>query len=623
MWHYNCSKVNNFILAFTKFATLLAFSSLLVSCGGANEKEVLPKPNIAPTAIVIAEQTVTENSKVLLQGSGTDADGEIQSYQWTQVDGIEVTIENAHQQNAYFIAPATAENITLTLQLTVTDNLNASHSDITKIYVTPFSTGFWEPSPISNCVDDKNISPIASSVPSTLTLNGHQMFEPSILFSDQTFTVYSRMEKGEVAKVIDKLIGSPVLAVDGEDPTLAYDDGTHGDIIANDGIYTRTCLYVPQALSNSTPFFEIPDLWVINKTLRGSESVHQLTPDISVNDTGFFISLDEQYNQRYLNNWFLHSPETCEACAIAWQWAGDVFDFFSVTTRDPVGGAGYVRVHDNIKGTGFTPPCKNNSYCYELIDGLEHQKLSGIIWSGWPGLEGLNHELGHGLLGVAAKDFPAQNTAAWNSGDGMHHDADITVNGELSGPFWDPIRGWPHSVVLENEQNERFETYLVIDENNQFRIKPLDDTFKVWDDILLYMMGLLTPAEVTKTYYKLVNPSLSGCVSETNHLVCRNDLVMAEQIIPFTVSDFIAKFGAWSAPEFYQASQLTLGILNISNRPHTNAEIVWLTRLHREFAGTSHDTQYWFKGTSWHKATRGLSQVNINAQTLVEQHNSP
>lgn len=202
----------------------------------------------------------------------------------------------------------------------------------------------------------------------------------------------------------------------------------------------------------------------------------------------------------------------------------------------------------------------------------------------------------------------------------MHHDADITVNGELSGPFWDPDRGWPHSVVLENEQGERFETYLIKDADGQFKIKPLDDDFRTWDDILLYIMGLLDATEVTKTYYKLVNPSLTDCISEEQHLVCTNNIVEAEQVIEFTVSDFIAKFGEWSAPSFYQPHNITMGVLNISDRPHTNAEIVWMTKLHREFAATTPPSTPWFKGTTWHKATRELSQININASSLVEQN---
>lgn len=605
------------------FVLLLVAIGVLVACGGNENKDVVvsPSQNFAPVAFAGDDQNVTENSKVILSGIGTDSDGTIIKYTWQQIDGISVSIEDSDKANAYFIAPSTLEVITLTMQLTVTDNQSASHNSAVKIHVTPFSSTSWEPSPISNCNINENISPVAVNVPQTLTEVGHQMHEPSIIFSDQTFTFYSR-EDSEQPFISKRYLieGGYFEAVDGEDKSLIFDDGTHGDLVAGDGIYTRACLYLPEQLMADRNYYGQSNLFIVNKKYRGSESADTISPNVRVNETGFFISINEEYSLRYKNPWALHSPETCKACQIAWQYAGDVFDFFSVTPRDPVHGAGYVRVHDNIKGTGFTPPCEFNSYCYNIIDGKEHQELIGIIWNGWPGLDALNHELGHGLIGVASSNFPEEGVGAWNSGDGMHHDADSTVNGELSGPFWDPDRGWPHSVVLENQQSERFETYLIKDTDGLFKIKPLDDAFSVWDDILLYIMGLLDESEVTKTYYKLVNPSLTDCISEEYHLVCTNNLVDAEQVIPFTVSDFITKFGQWSAPTFYQPQNLTMGVLNISDRPHTNAEIVWMTKLHREFAASSDAQENWFRGTSWHKATRGLSRINIGAQALVNQN---
>ncbi|MDF2177971.1 hypothetical protein P2G88_06875 [Aliiglaciecola sp. CAU 1673] len=564
-------------------------------------------------------QTVTENTEVQLSGSGTDSDGAISVYLWQQVDGIAVSISNADQPVATFKAPPALEPLTLTFELKVTDDFGDSHTDITVVRVTPYQSLTWEPSSNTRCTHDQNISPVAPNVANVLTNVGERMFEPSIIFSDQTFTWYSRHEAGPASMELETLQYGGFLSVDGEEPKTAYDDGTHGDQTPGDGIFTRACLYVGEDFLAGKDFREASNLWIISNTFRGTDSAVELTPNVRANDSGFFIALGAQYDIRYQSNWLLHSPEFCGACEIAWQLAGDVFDFFAVTPRDPVGGAGYVRVHDNIEGTGFTPPCANNAYCYPIIDGNEHQKLSGIIWSGWPGIEAMNHELGHGLLGVGAKDFPAAGTGAWNSGDGMHHDADITVNGELSGPFWDPDRGWPHSVLLVDSLGQRSETYLIRDEQGQFRLRKMDDQFKVWDDILLYMMGLLTKEQVTKTYYKLVNPELTGCVSEELHLVCTNDLVTAEQIIPFTIDDFTARFGTWTAPDFYQPTALTLGVLNISDRPHTNAEIVWFSRVYREFAVETPSSTSWSTGTAWSKATRGLSNIRINALEMTQR----
>nr|WP_305852103.1 choice-of-anchor X domain-containing protein [Aliikangiella sp. G2MR2-5] len=396
-----------------------------------------------------------------------------------------------------------------------------------------------------------------------------------------------------------------------------FDDGTHGDLVASDGIYTRACMYLPEEYLANAPFVSRLDIWFIKPEYRGTQSLQSIADGVAVNEAGFFIEVGDDYNNRAKNNWLLHSPESCKACETAWSIAGDVFDFFVVSTRDAHNGAGYVRVHDNIEGTGFNPPCEPRSHCYNIIDEQEHQKLTGIIWSGWPGIEGMNHELGHGLLGLDASNFPGEGIRAWNSGDNMHLDSDTTVTGELAGPFWDPDRGWPYPVVFETAPGVFEETYLIRDEQGDFRLEIMNDSRNVWADIFLYMMGLLEAEQVTSTYYKLVNPSLEGCETQEYYLLCTNNLVTAEETIAFTVNDFIGQFGQRVLPENFDPSLLTLGILHISDRAHTDAEIVWFTNIFSEFAGAENLQQEWGFGTNWSKATRGLSRVDIDATSIL------
>lgn len=601
-----------------RLASIITLATVLASCGGGGGTSSPPAPpvNMAPTVDAGNDLEVVEQTNVALIGSASDSDGTISSLGWTQTSGIPVKLNGANTSGASFEAPATSKQVILTFQLTATDDDGGQTSDTINVSVTSNPVSIiqnWEPSLISECTTDSNVSPALQFAPDVLAQDGQQVMEPSIIFIDQTFTLLFKAPPDSASLSLDLLKFGGYGAVGADDVSLVFDDGTHGDLVAGDGIYTRSCLYVLAEVLAGKMFVQSSNLWTLSNDLRGSETANYIAQGIRVNDAGFFIELGDEYSNRLTNNWRLLSPETCRACLKAWQLAGDMFDFFAMSTRDPAAGAGYVRVHDNILGTGFNPPCDPRSYCYSIIDGEEHQKLTGIIWMGWPGLGGLNHELGHGFLGVETRNFPDDGPRAWNAGDLFHLDSDITVTGELSGPFWDPIRGWPHSVQLEDEAGERFETYLIRDVDGLFRLRKLDDNKRIWDDILLYMMGLLPADDVTKTYFKLFNPSLSDCVREEVNTICTNDLVIAEESIPFTVADFIAQFGARSMPSNFDPKQIQMGVLNISDRPHTEAEIVWLTKAYREFVASPEAAGEFIDGTPWQWATKGLSTINIDA----------
>ena len=606
--------------AFTLVATISACGG-----GGGNGDTATTTPtlptNMAPTASAGSDQTVNEQVLVHLNGSGADSDGTITAYKWTQTAGAAVKIHSSDTADISFDGPAAATQIVLTFQLAVTDNAGATATDTIDIVVISNPApvvDIWEPSLVSECIADQNVSPVSDSIATTLTEVGQRMYEPSVIFSDQAFTWFERSEPGPASITSNLLQLGGYDVVDADDKSLVFDDATHGDSVAGDGIFTRACVFVPVATLGGNQFVEVSNLWMLDASLRNSETANYIAKGIRVNDAGFFIELGDTYQTRLTNFSNISWPGGCQACAKAWQLAGDSFDFFVLSTRDPIGGAGYTRVHDNMLGTGFNPPCEPRSYCYDLIDGQEHQKLTGIITMQWPGIGGLNHELGHGFLGTETRDFPAAGPGAWNAGDLIHFDSDITATGELSGPFWDPVRGWPYSVQMENAQGERFETYLSVDDNGIFRLKGFDDNRRIWDDIFLYMMGLLPPEEVTETYFKLLNSSLDNCVTEEAHTFCSSDLVVADEVIPFTVADFVSRYGTRSVPSLIDPTRLQMGVLNISDRPHTEAEIVWFSNVYRDFVTTTEPTGQWSTETSWHWATKGLSTINIDAEMIIQ-----
>lgn len=88
----------------------------------------------APFADAGSDQTVDPGASVTLDGSGSSDDGVIVSYQWQQVGGIPVVLNNADQVMATFTAPRPAG--LLRFSLTVTDDGGSSSTNIVNVTVS-------------------------------------------------------------------------------------------------------------------------------------------------------------------------------------------------------------------------------------------------------------------------------------------------------------------------------------------------------------------------------------------------------------------------------------------------------------------------------------------------------
>jgi uncharacterized protein YkwD len=86
-----------------------------------------PPPNQAPTANAGADRTVQQGDSVTVSGGGSDPDGAIVSWSWTQISGAVVSLSGANSQTVQFTAPASAGDIRL--RLAVTDDGGATDSD--------------------------------------------------------------------------------------------------------------------------------------------------------------------------------------------------------------------------------------------------------------------------------------------------------------------------------------------------------------------------------------------------------------------------------------------------------------------------------------------------------------
>jgi len=118
--------------------SLIAISLIgIAACGGGGGSSE-PPANQAPTANAPQNFNAVEMTAVSLQGSGTDSDGSISSYAWSQTAGTpSVTLENASMATANFTAPDVDSDTELTFTLTVTDNDGDTGSDTVVVTITP------------------------------------------------------------------------------------------------------------------------------------------------------------------------------------------------------------------------------------------------------------------------------------------------------------------------------------------------------------------------------------------------------------------------------------------------------------------------------------------------------
>jgi hypothetical protein len=160
--------------------------------------------NEPPTADAGPDQTVNEGDIVRLDGSaGTDADGTIASYSWTQTSGTSVTLTDTNSATPTFIAPGVeADGETITFELMVTDNNGATATDTVNIKV---NHAVVNQPPTANAGADQTVNS-----GDTVTLNGAASTD-----TDGRISSYSwRQTAGPpVANLIGATTSSPTFVV--------------------------------------------------------------------------------------------------------------------------------------------------------------------------------------------------------------------------------------------------------------------------------------------------------------------------------------------------------------------------------------------------------------------------
>lgn len=93
--------------------------------------------NTPPVSNAGLDITANEQVAVSLSGSGTDSDGTIVAYNWSQISGTPVALSSVNTAATSFFSPTTTSTLFLVFRLTVTDNNGASAASDVKVTVAP------------------------------------------------------------------------------------------------------------------------------------------------------------------------------------------------------------------------------------------------------------------------------------------------------------------------------------------------------------------------------------------------------------------------------------------------------------------------------------------------------
>lgn len=156
----------------SRFYLLLLISFFLTACGGGDTNEVdplpAPAPNLLPTVDAGNDISADEQSLVTLSATGSDSDGSIASYAWTQTSGPSVTLDATNTASVTFTSADITQNIELVFEVVVTDNDGATASDTVTVNINRVNQ-----LPVAVAGDDQTVT-----TGTLVTVNGSSSSDP-------------------------------------------------------------------------------------------------------------------------------------------------------------------------------------------------------------------------------------------------------------------------------------------------------------------------------------------------------------------------------------------------------------------------------------------------------------
>jgi hypothetical protein len=337
-------------------------------------------------------------------------------------------------------------------------------------------------------------------------------------------------------------IENPIVCVDGASSNTGkiqlYDDGTHGDDYANDGVYTRGCVhYCANEVDYSDVFGfamgnRIDDamLTEMHPSVEGTIPYESITAPLipgaklyASSHAFFFADVDRKYYPEFprpaeTNSFCSSSARNVPASALL-QIFGDAFDFVTMLSLEETktgfsGGMCKTNYWDRRFGPLRAKIGSISDNCFMSMSGVMTPRLAGIIQNGQivtgEGVEVQIHEMLHGVTG-----FEYMPPIDQEFGDGSHVPF-LGDYGSLGGPVWDWVKGFPDAV----ESSDGFE-------KNGWGVKMFaNDDCKACSDDKLSECCTFRYEDYPKTYQKMMrsNKKISPLLLYIAGMIKRNDV---------------------------------------------------------------------------------------------------
>jgi hypothetical protein len=397
--------------------------------------------------------------------------------------------------------------------------------------------------------------------------------------------------------------------------TDLYDDGTHGDRIAGDGIYT---INEVSHNTTSTPLkfggthvtrghfnlkIEKKDATIEEHWLSiGVVSQEQQFPVKKVGDGlyateyAFFI-VDRTGETFGVTDWPLGKircgKEYFGSTQKLYSVFPDMFDFVIVmpahTIYDPQTYSEnvpyFIRAKNEIKNIGI-----------EQFDNTvqfgSSGRLMGMIYHSWDYGSILDHEIGHAWCA----DIGRSLSLCWTEkSSGNHWNPYSDISGQMS-------------AYLFNTNVQYGAGNLKSNGDGTWRIeRDLDDN-RLYSNLDLYAMGLLPPEEVSPIHI-LVNPD----ATDYQH-------VTAERVDTYNIEDIINAEGGKRSPAYGKTpKEFNIAFIAVKNKEFTPAEFAFYSLVSKYFAS---EAQGELSLTTFYTATGGRGKLNphLPVETAIQHH---
>ena len=385
--------------------------------------------------------------------------------------------------------------------------------------------------------------------------------------------------------------------------TDLVDDGTNGDRVAGDGIYTASNVPINTNNMNLNIGFGThattgPDV-IVEKTDGPSESDYlrigviaedqnfaavELADGLFATQYAFFIE-DPDGIVLDTENWPLGDvrcgKEHFEASQLLYSVLPDSFDFIIVMPAhaifDPDRNYAenvpyFVRVKNDIQNIGID--LFNNT-----SDFGSAGRLKGMIYHSWGYGAILDHEIGHFWCADLGESLNLTRCADCY---GNHWNPLSDIGGQMCAFLFHP------DLVYAGHLNDNGD--------GSWRIERDPDDNEPYSNLDLYAMGIIPSTDVLPIHL-LVNPDLTDYTRVT-----------AESVITYTIDDIIAAEGGERIPSYLDSpKKFNVAFIAVKNKPFTAEEYTFYSLISKYFASQEQGTS---SLTTFYHATGGRATLN-------------